>query len=237
MRPKWMLVRPWGPNCLILEAKTFKISPKRLPKSLKYRGCGADAFLERSWAPKGCSHVSFPGPFWEPFSVKNRKNVIQKGMQNSMPKKYRKLMAKGSQNDTKIDAKIDENSYFSEKGWNARNYLFYNRKRGSEHLKMHEKSIQNRCKIDARKSDAKSMENDTKMHPKWEPKSIQNLKNTRKKRYPKIDTEIWCQKNDFFRLPQIFADFECVFWPCRGVRGAEDTWKYQVVNTGYIWRF
>ena len=55
-----MLVRPWGNNCLILEAKTFKISSKRLPKSLKYRGCGADAFMERSWAPKGCSHPSFP---------------------------------------------------------------------------------------------------------------------------------------------------------------------------------
>ena len=83
---------------------------------MRNRGCGADAFLERSWAPKGCPRPSFAGPFWEPFSVKNRKNVIQKGMQNSMPKKYRKLMAKGSQNDAKMDAKICENSDFSEKG-------------------------------------------------------------------------------------------------------------------------
>ena len=111
-----MLVRPWGPNCLILEAKTFKILPKRLPKSLKYRGCGADAFLERSRTPK-CLRPGYNWePFWEPFSVKNRKKVIEKGMQNSIPKKYRKLMPKGFQNDAKIDAKIYENSYFSEKG-------------------------------------------------------------------------------------------------------------------------
>ena len=31
--------------------------------------------------------------------------------------------------------------HFSEKGWNARNYLFYNRKRGSRHLKSHQNSI------------------------------------------------------------------------------------------------
>jgi len=41
---------------------------------------------------------------------------MKKGMQNSISKKYRKLMPKGFQNDTKIDAKIYENSYFSEKG-------------------------------------------------------------------------------------------------------------------------
>ena len=89
-------------------------------------------------------------------------------------------MPKGYQNDAQMDAQIDEFAYFFEKGGNARNYLFYNRKRDSEHLKMHEKSIPNRCKIDARKSDAKSMENNAKMHPKWEPKFIQNLKNTKK---------------------------------------------------------
>ena len=31
--------------------------------------------------------------------------------------------------------------------------------------------MKSRYKIDARKSDAKRMENDTKMHPKWEPNS------------------------------------------------------------------
>ena len=57
-----------------------------------------------------------PDHFGARFRPKNRKNVIQKGMQNSMPKKYRKLMANGSQNDAKMDAKIYENSCFSEKG-------------------------------------------------------------------------------------------------------------------------
>ena len=58
--------------------------------------------------------------------------------------------------------KICEKSYFSEKYWNARNYLFYNRKRGSEQLKNQEKSIQNRCKIKARKRDAERSQNKPK---------------------------------------------------------------------------
>ena len=55
--------------------------------------------------------------------------------------KVSKIYAKRLQNDAKMDAKIDDFSYFFEKGENARNYLFYNRKRGSGHQKMHEKSI------------------------------------------------------------------------------------------------
>ena len=98
-------------------------------------------------------------------------------------------MAKGFQNDAKMDAKINEKSYFSEKGCNARNYLFYNRKRGSGHLKMHENSIQNRCKIDARKSYAKSMENDAKIEAKWRPRSLENPKIC-EKGMAKIDAEI-----------------------------------------------
>ena len=54
-----------------------------------------------------------------------------------MPKKYRKMMLKGYQNDAKMDAKIYDFSCFFEKGENARNYLFYNIKRGSGHLEMH----------------------------------------------------------------------------------------------------
>ena len=91
-------------------------------------------------------------------------------MQKLMPKKKRS-MPKGHQHDAQMDAKINDVSCFFEKDENARNYLFYNRKRGSEHIKMQEKSIQNRCKIDARKSDAKNKKNDAKMHPKWEPKA------------------------------------------------------------------
>ena len=50
-------------------------------------------------------------------------------------------MLKRYENDAQMDAKIDECSYFFEKGENARNYLFYNSFRGSRHLKMHQKSI------------------------------------------------------------------------------------------------
>ena len=47
---------------------------------------------------------------------------------------------------------------------------------GSGCLKIHEKSIQKTYKIDARKSYAKSMENDAKMEAKWMPRSLENLK-------------------------------------------------------------
>ena len=65
-------------------------------------------FWSGLWRPKG-GHPGFmtirSGSHFRPKIVKNRKNVIQKSMQNSMLKKYRKLMAKGSQNETKMDAK------------------------------------------------------------------------------------------------------------------------------------
>ena len=71
-------------------------------------------------------------------------------------------MPNGSQNDAQMDAKIDECSYFFEKGDNARNYLFYNRKRGSEHVQIKNKSIPNRWKIKARKNDAERSNNKLK---------------------------------------------------------------------------
>ena len=40
----------------------------------------------------------------------------------------------------------------------------------------HEKSIKNRCKIDAGKRHAKMMENDAKMEPEWMPKSAKKAK-------------------------------------------------------------
>ena len=51
---------------------------------------------------------------------------------------------------------------FFEKGENARNYLFYNRKRGSEQVKIKKKSIQNQWKIKARKKDAERSKNKPK---------------------------------------------------------------------------
>ena len=56
------------------------------------------------------------GPVWRPFWTKTVYNGMKKGMQNSISKKGRKLMPKGFYNEAKIDAKIYENSYFSEKG-------------------------------------------------------------------------------------------------------------------------
>ena len=50
-------------------------------------------------------------------------------------------MPKGSQNDTKIEAKIHDFSWFFEKGENARNHCIYKLKRGSGHVKSDEKSV------------------------------------------------------------------------------------------------
>ena len=75
-----------------------------------------------------------------------------------------------------MEPKINEFSYFFEKGENAPNYLFYNRKRGSGHLKSHAKSMKILLKNDARKRYAKHMENDAKREPKWRQKSVENLK-------------------------------------------------------------
>ena len=77
-----------------------------------------------------------------------------------------------------MDAQIDDFSYFFEKGEKPRNYLKTNRILGFRHAKRYQKSIQNLCKIDARKTHATSMENNPKMLSKWEPISISNLKNT-----------------------------------------------------------
>ena len=97
----------------------------------------------------------------------------------NMPKKYQKNDAKRVQNEAKIDAKIDDfSSYFKKdeiyeiKPRLGREHDFTD----SGHLKIHEKSIQNAYKIDARKSYAKSMENDAKMETKWRPRSLENLK-------------------------------------------------------------
>ena len=114
------------------------------------------------------------------------------------------MMPKGSQNHAKMDAQIYDFSCFFEKGENARNYLFYNIKRGSGHLEMHQKSIQNLCKIDARKRHAKSMENDTKMHPKWEPKSIKNRKSDGKRHAKKQRRNLRPNKTVFSSILPVF---------------------------------
>ena len=89
-----------------------------------------------------------------------------------MTKKYGKSMPKGSQNETKMDAKTINCSYFFKKGENCRNYLFYNIKPGFCERKNHGKSMRFPFKLDARKRYVKNMENDAKRAPEWEPKSI-----------------------------------------------------------------
>ena len=102
-----------------------------------------------------------------------------------------------------MDANIDDFSYLFEKGEKPRNYLKTNRILGFRHAKRYQQSIQNRCKIDARKMHAKSMVND---HPTWELKSIQNLKNIGKngirKLMPKFDAKkcIFSPAADFHRF-------------------------------------
>ena len=73
-----------------------------------------------------------------------------------------------------MDAKIFDFSCFFEKGENARNYLFYNIKRGSGYPKNYEKSIQNPSKINATRKHAKTIENDAKMELKRGSKWIRN---------------------------------------------------------------
>ena len=69
---------------------------------------------------------------------------------------------------------------------------------------MHEKSIQNRCKIDARKSDAKSMENDAKMEAEWSPTSLENLKICEQNACQKLMLKFGAEK-------KANADFEITF--------------------------
>ena len=82
------------------------------------------------------------------------------------------------------------------------------------------------------------MENDAKMHPKWEPKSIPNQKNARKnhaksmendaKMHPKMGAKIHPKskntgKKGIRKLMPKFNTKKLVFGPCQGVREAVDT--------------
>ena len=120
------------------------------------------------------------GPQIELFGIKIGKVASQKASKNRCRKSIENY-AKSSQNDAKMDAKI--NVFFM---------LFRKRRKRSRPFvfpyilmfwacKIDAKSMTNPCKIDAGKRHAKSMENDAKMEPKWEPKSSQNQKSYGKK--------------------------------------------------------
>ena len=51
------------------------------------------------------------------------------------------INAKKRENDAKTEPKINDFSYFFEKGENARNHCIYKLKRGSGHIKSYEKSV------------------------------------------------------------------------------------------------
>ena len=79
-------------------------------------------------------------------------------MQNSMPKKYWKLMPKVIQHDTKMDTKIDQFSNFFKKDEKYEIMLPLQREHGFTgpgYLKIHEKSIQKTYKLDPRKKTCK----------------------------------------------------------------------------------
>ena len=83
-----------------------------------------------------------------------------------------------------MDAKINDFSNFFKKDEKYEIKLPLGREHdftGSGYLKIHEMPIQKTYKIDARKSYAKSMENDAKMEAKWRPISLENLKICEKK--------------------------------------------------------
>ena len=65
-------------------------------KSRLRRGCVFGAFWGGLGAPRGGRALNMSRSLWRPFSTKNRKKCIQKGIPKSMPKKYRTIMPKGS---------------------------------------------------------------------------------------------------------------------------------------------
>ena len=73
-------------------------APKINPKSMKNRGCVADAFLERVWAALGrqkLATTAFSRTILGAIFDQKSKKCIQKGIQTSMPKKLWKLMPNG----------------------------------------------------------------------------------------------------------------------------------------------
>ena len=71
-------------------------------------------------------------------------------------------MGKGYQHDAKMDAEIHDFFECFQKRRKLNNYWFFNRKRGSDHAKRYQQSIENRCKIKARKKATKRSQNELK---------------------------------------------------------------------------
>ena len=65
-------------------------------------------FFERFGAAKVERIIHFGVPFSWPYSIKNRKTDIQKGIEKMKPEKYRQLVPKGSHIYVEIDANIED---------------------------------------------------------------------------------------------------------------------------------
>ena len=102
----------------------------------------------------------------EPFSIQSLKKRHQQINGKINVEKVLKLDAKRGQKDARIEPQINDFKYFFVKGRKCKISEEYNAKRGSGHAKGYQKSIQNRCKNDARKKHANYIENVSKMGPK-----------------------------------------------------------------------
>ena len=76
---------------------------------------GLSVAFGRLGFPKA-SAMPFGRTFLGTILTKNRKRGIQKGIQKLMPKKHRKCMPKGFQNDAKMETQICDCSCFLEEG-------------------------------------------------------------------------------------------------------------------------
>ena len=95
---------------------------------MKNRGCVADAFLERFGAALGRPRVArskFPRTILGRIFFQKSKNGIENDIQKSMPKKYWKIIAKGSENDAKKDGEINEFSCFLKKAKSHETLCFF----------------------------------------------------------------------------------------------------------------
>ena len=94
------------------------MGPKIEPKSMKNRGCVADAFLEPFGVALECqsgARQGFCRTLLGAIFDKKSKKGIQKSMRTSMPKKFRKMMPKGVKSDAKWHQQWSQNSIFSGK--------------------------------------------------------------------------------------------------------------------------
>ena len=94
---------------------------------MKNRSCVADAFLDGPGRQKGAPRLYFLVGFGSHLATifhQKSKKWHPKRHPKIDAEKVSKIDAKRLQNDAKMDAKINEFSYFSEKGENAPDPLF-----------------------------------------------------------------------------------------------------------------